>query len=487
MLMNRQNHRHKHHRHKHESEEELTIEIEALRQRIHELKSTWPPPPETPCHNNGPLNSSGECICDTTNYIDVTPGCHKGQRCIKGRGDEYRNGHCEDYREANCNISYDCPDIYGIESICFNEECVGMCNPDISDESQCLKKGTCCSPVSASYSRMGGFCKKCEGTCSSNRECPNNDFCLDGKCMTPCKSGESNESQCLKGKCCKTGGSIAGYNGFCDDCEGSCKNNRDCLGNKLCYKEKCMTPCLPFPDNNKPGGQCPKGTYCKDEKYGDLGGLCEDYLGPCKNNDYCLDDNVCLDDGSCVGPNDDRVECSYKTDGMTPVKKCNQNSKNNICYNNNCVECIWENNIGVESSDCVDNIQRGYQPKENKYCNNNKCVECNTDHNCPDDKYCSNNKCENIPNASKSPGLCGMDGRVVRPCKDNNDCCSEYGYCGSGSTFCNENSLALAPGQCGQDGKFIRKCDGNGECCSQYGYCGTGPDFCNDNRLDPII
>jgi len=95
-------------------------------------------------------------------------------------------------------------------------------------------------------------------------------------------------------------------------------------------------------------------------------------------------------------------------------------------------------------------------------------------------------------------GICRMnsistDGR----CGPNNDdkvcpngqCCSLYGWCGIGDEFCGNGCLKIY-GQCfstsnskdviSHDGRCSdngRKCP-NGQCCSRYGWCGTGSSFC---------
>src|ERR1700744_3889293 len=47
-------------------------------------------------------------------------------------------------------------------------------------------------------------------------------------------------------------------------------------------------------------------------------------------------------------------------------------------------------------------------------------------------------------------------------------CCSIYGYCGTGSDYCQAGSCVGGVGGTCADG----------ECCSIYGYCGTGEGYC---------
>ncbi|ORX84956.1 hypothetical protein BCR32DRAFT_230104 [Anaeromyces robustus] len=87
-------------------------------------------------------------------------------------------------------------------------------------------------------------------------------------------------------------------------------------------------------------------------------------------------------------------------------------------------------------------------------------------------------------------GKCGKDhGKCP-----GNQCCSVYGYCGTGSDYCNkcqsdwgycpksqsEDSASISSEKISDDGKCGKnygKCP-SGECCSKYGYCGTTSEYC---------
>lgn len=83
---------------------------------------------------------------------------------------------------------------------------------------------------------------------------------------------------------------------------------------------------------------------------------------------------------------------------------------------------------------------------------------------------------------------CGAQGRGRR-CP-NGLCCSEVGYCGTSSAYCgrgcqsqcsvNAVAVVAAPPpvqatRCGRQARG-RRCP-NGLCCSQFGYCGSGSDY----------
>ncbi|KAG7390469.1 hypothetical protein PHYBOEH_007029 [Phytophthora boehmeriae] len=95
-----------------------------------------------------------------------------------------------------------------------------------------------------------------------------------------------------------------------------------------------------------------------------------------------------------------------------------------------------------------------------------------------------------------SGGSCGSaNGGVYCP---GTQCCSQYGYCGVGSPWCNANPnsgynggkcsttttpkctiVAAAGGGCGASNGGAY-CPGT-QCCSQYGYCGVGSPWCDSN------
>jgi hypothetical protein len=69
----------------------------------------------------------------------------------------------------------------------------------------------------------------------------------------------------------------------------------------------------------------------------------------------------------------------------------------------------------------------------------------------------------------------------------NNECCSQWGFCGTGGSYCGAGCQSgpcyrtilravLGEPSCGREAGG-RQCPG-GDCCSQYGYCGTGGAYC---------
>jgi len=84
-------------------------------------------------------------------------------------------------------------------------------------------------------------------------------------------------------------------------------------------------------------------------------------------------------------------------------------------------------------------------------------------------------------NAPKVVGTCGngLVGNGI--CPDTSLCCSQWGYCGTGSAYCPAPSKPSPPtvaGTCGNGVVGNGICPDKSLCCSQWGYCGTGSAYC---------
>jgi len=94
--------------------------------------------------------------------------------------------------------------------------------------------------------------------------------------------------------------------------------------------------------------------------------------------------------------------------------------------------------------------------------------------------------CELPYSTSTVPGRCGYEFGI---CPNPGDCCSKYGYCGTTDSHCYDdcqdlfgvckggkvNSDVSRSDRCGP-GKG--SCPGPNDCCSQYGFCGTTENHC---------
>ena len=77
---------------------------------------------------------------------------------------------------------------------------------------------------------------------------------------------------------------------------------------------------------------------------------------------------------------------------------------------------------------------------------------------------------------------CG-DGTVGNGiCRNEGDCCSQYGRCGRTAEYCDEefSSSSNSDENCGDGNVGNGICRTAGYCCSQYGWCGITADYCDD-------
>jgi len=91
----------------------------------------------------------------------------------------------------------------------------------------------------------------------------------------------------------------------------------------------------------------------------------------------------------------------------------------------------------------------------------------------------SQNCATSTPN---TPGTCGNAQRGNGKCPNPSMCCSQYGWCGTGSAYCVAISTPNTPGTCGNAQRGNGNCPNPSLCCSQYGWCGTGSAYCGRRR-----
>lgn len=97
-------------------------------------------------------------------------------------------------------------------------------------------------------------------------------------------------------------------------------------------------------------------------------------------------------------------------------------------------------------------------------------------------------------------GTCGGGDRGDGICPFEGYCCSKWGYCGTTAEYCEDDSVAPAPsnvvgapqaptisveaGQCARGEVGDDFCPDENHCCSQYGYCGSGEQYCYTTTPD---
>ncbi len=225
------------------------------------------------------------CDCDDNDcdgQIDEGSLCSAGQSCVSCQCAAPCNAG-----EFPCPLGQRCDAGFCIVDKCFNVNCPTAPNGDLT---VCVEGQ--CERVCDSITCVGDFvCKGDTGFCVSNdcsnfpEQCPSNEFCVDGTCVT-------------------------------DDCEGvSCGSNQHCFGgdcvdscgNITCPEgERCrMGACQPNPC----GGPCRSPEVC-DDQTGEcspnpcngvrcsVGQVCNSQTGDCEQ-DKCLGVTCPNSDESC--------------------------------------------------------------------------------------------------------------------------------------------------------------------------------------------
>jgi len=217
---------------------------------------------------------------------------------------------------------------------------------------------------------------------------------------------------------------------------------------------------------------CPSGYCCS--QYG--------YCG--QTSEYC-DAGCQVGYGKCnkLVSNTTTRTTTTTTTTTTTIKS----SPTNISRNGRCGSI---NNMICPNNECCS--QYGYCGNTSEYCD----TGCQ-----PEFGVCNNvskpttttttKKPTNSPTNISTDGKCGpKNGNKICP---NNECCSQYGYCGSTFEYCDsgcqtgfgkcnnvENEIST-DGRCGPN--YGNKTCPDDLCCSKHGYCGNTPEYCDSDCL----
>ncbi|KAG4091202.1 hypothetical protein H8356DRAFT_1408109 [Neocallimastix lanati (nom. inval.)] len=297
----------------------------------------------------------------------------------------------------------------------------------------------------------------------------------DGKC-----GKENGNTKCPNNECCSQYGYCGTTKAYCDTgCQsefGRCNANNQTKPtttvaavvpttssqkistNGKCGKENGNTKC---PNNEC----CSQYGYCGTTKaYCDTG--CQSAFGRC-NASNATNATKPTTTVAAVVPTTSSQKIS--TDG-----KCGKENGNTKCPNNECCS------------------QYGYCGTTKAYCGTGCQSEfgrCNAS-NANNQTKPTTTVAAVVPTTSSqkisTDGKCGKEnGNTKCP---NNECCSQYGYCGTTNGYCGAGCQSEF-GQCGNSDETIpieddRECGegigscGKGFCCSEYGYCGSTIDYC---------
>lgn len=258
------------------------------------------------CINSGQCGPNevcvdGECECAPGYVYDPIEGCIPAPPC-ETDGD---CGPCKKCTEDGC-VPRECPDGY----VCYNDDCVKLCN---CDEPDCDKANHGCQRISSDLCAClpcedGGDCD--EIPCEDGTDCPDGYGCKGGVCV-PCDSLDCSTGECDDVLGCECLGTR------CVDadnkCNGTCSGPEDCGEGCGCYHGKCIS-CDNFDCEDcasVPGCACNENTgRCEDD------GLdCSDTFEINKRDDNCAIEGILVTDKGCQC---DRLSMGVKVQSVSP-------------------------------------------------------------------------------------------------------------------------------------------------------------------------
>ncbi|KAF5664347.1 keratin-associated 5-4 [Fusarium heterosporum] len=357
----------------------------------------------------------------------------------------------------------------------------GTCGPpsNITVDGQCGANGKvcldsgfgdCCSTdgwCGKETTHCGAGCQKSFGTCSSADA---GDISTDGFCG---KNGKTCKGSTY-GDCCSKDG-YCGKDGHCDaGCQskfGSCNAETGISTDGFCGKNGKTCKGSTYGDCCSKEGFCGKDGHC--------GAGCQTAFGTCK-----ADSGTISTDGRCGSFNGKTCKGSTFGDCCSVGNWCGD--KKDHC------DAGCQSKFGTCNSDASDISTDGFCGKNGKTCKGSTYGDC-----CSKEGYCGSQDhckagcqtgfgtCDEASSNISTDGNCGKNGKT---CKGSvfGDCCSEYGYCGKGDTFCRtgcQKGFGLCTGissdsECGtRNGKTCAG-SGLGNCCSSNGYCGSTASHC---------
>ncbi|KAH7202712.1 uncharacterized protein BKA55DRAFT_725047 [Fusarium redolens] len=413
------------------------------------------PPPEVPL---GPGSVSPDGSCGSTNKF-VCGGSAFGDCCSTQGWCGNSTAHCGN----NCT-----PDF-------------GTCGPPskITFDGQCGANGKicldsgygdCCSIggwCGDKAEHCGAGCQKGFGNCTLTNA---GDISTDGFCG---KNGKTCKGSTF-GDCCSKEG-YCGKDSHCDaGCQtkfGSCNAETDISTDGFCGKNGKTCKGSTY------GDCCSKEGYCGKE--GHCGAGCQTAFGTCK-----ADSGAVSTDGRCGSFNGKTCKGSTYGDCCSVGGWCGD--KKDHC------DAGCQSKFGTCNPEASNISTDGFCGKNGKTCKGSTYGDC-----CSAEGYCGKEghckagcqskfgTCDEASGNVSTDGSCGKNGKT---CKGSvfGDCCSEYGYCGKGDTFCRngcQKAFGLCTGissdsECGtRNGKTCAG-SGLGNCCSSNGYCGSTASHC---------
>ncbi|KAM3722610.1 Prion-like-(Q/N-rich) domain-bearing protein [Dirofilaria immitis] len=275
------------------------------------------------CYNN-------YCTCPK-NTIVQNGHCRKEQYC---REDQIRiDGQC--YQQINigryCQFTEQCASI----STCQNGICI--CPPNtVPQNNICVPSGLC--PTGQIYIVESCWDIAYIGQeCRFSQQCQGYSICIDNLCRCP-KDTVLQDGLCTKEQCNSNETMIDGMCFKMAKIEESCYHTKQCEGNAICQRNRCMCP----PGTINSNGTCIINLNCEPYQIS-INDSCFDTVSigmTCQHNPQCIESATCISKTSLNNP--DRKTCQCNSGTVFTGSKCLASSIqcpastvymiNNICH-----------------------------------------------------------------------------------------------------------------------------------------------------------
>ncbi len=144
-------------------------------------------------------------------------------------------------------------------------------------------------------------------SCSSEKDCPNDEICQAGSCVeAPCTGADCEEpkkecvddSGCKDGKICQAGSCVESpcTGADCEPSEKECVDDSGCKDGKICQAGSCVEAPCTGADCEPSEKECVDDSGCKDGKVCQAGSCVH---APCTGTDCEPSEKECVDDSGC--------------------------------------------------------------------------------------------------------------------------------------------------------------------------------------------
>jgi formylglycine-generating enzyme required for sulfatase activity len=415
--------------------------------------------------------ASGECV----ECLDAAD-CGAGQQCAHGACTAagcVDDGDCAAPTPRCDAASGACVECLDAADCGAGQQCAhGACTA-----AGCVDDGDCAAPTPR-CDAASGACVECldAADCGAGQQCAHGACtaagCVDdGDCAAPtprCDAASGACVECLDAADCAEGQICSG--GVCA-AEPMCENDDQCEIGQICIDGDCVTGCRSQRDC-PPAQQCVEalGAHgrcvdCEGDGDCDPGWICQDHVCVpyCTSHEHCAPAYCDLESHQCVECIED-AHCDREAGLICRAQACVPGCRvDDDCPDGFCDQA---------SAGCVDCLNNDHCSL-GQVCVDDQCVVgCQTDRDCPDGRLCdpeagAHGRCvECLGDDDCDAAYVCRDGLCEFHCADDGDCAAPTPACDAASGTC---VACTGDGHCGAgqvcvDFQCLPGCDDDGDC-----------------------